>query len=93
MATRNIVLTNHQEQLVGALVKTGRYQNVSEILREGLRLVEEQELQYQNKLLKLREALAEGLDDIENGRTVSLGVGEEVTDYLISRAADLTRKD
>jgi len=93
MATRNIVLTNHQEQLVGALVKTGRYQNVSEILREGLRLVEEQELQYQNKLLKLREALAEGLDDIENGRTVSLGVGEEITDYLISRAADLTRKD
>ena len=93
MATRNIVLTNHQEQLVGALVKTGRYQNVSEILREGLRLVEEQELQYQNKLLKLREALAEGLDDIENGRTVSLGVGEEITDYLISRAADLTSKD
>ena len=93
MATRNIVLTNHQEQLVSALVKTGRYQNVSEILREGLRLVEAQELQYQNKLLKLRDALAEGLDDIENGRTVSLGVGEEVTDYLISRAADLTRKD
>lgn len=93
MATRNIVLTNHQEQLVGALVKTGRYQNVSEILREGLRLVEEQELQYQNKLLKLREALAEGLDDIENGRTVSLGVGEEITDYLKSRAADLARKD
>jgi len=93
MATRNIVLTNHQEQLVGALVKTGRYQNVSEILREGLRLVEEQELQYQNKLLKLREALAEGLDDIENGRTVSIGVGEEITDYLTSRAADLARKD
>jgi antitoxin ParD1/3/4 len=93
MATRNIVLTNHQEQLVGTLVKTGRYQNVSEVLREGLRLVEEQELQYQNKLLKLREALAEGLDDIENERTVSLGVGEEVKDYLISRAADLTRKD
>ena len=79
--------------MVGALVKTGRYQNVSEILREGLRLVEEQELQYQNKLLKLREALAEGLDDIENGRTVSLGVGEEITDYFKSRAADLARKD
>jgi antitoxin ParD1/3/4 len=43
--------------------------------------------------VKLREALAEGLDDIENERTVSLGVGEEVKDYLISRAADLTRKD
>ena len=93
MATRNIVLTNHQEQLVGALVKTGRYQNVSEILREGLRLVEEQELQYENKLLKLREALAEGLDDIENGRTVSLGVGEEITDYLKTRISKIDKTD
>jgi len=91
MATRNIVLTDHQEQLVGNLVKAGRYQNVSEVLREGLRLVEEQELQYQHKLVKLREALAEGLDDIKNKRTVSLGVGEEITDYLINRATDLTR--
>ena len=44
MATRNIVMTDHQEQLVSNLVKTGRYQNASEVLREGLRLVEEKGL-------------------------------------------------
>lgn len=93
MATRNIVLTDHQEHLVGTLVKVGRYQNASEVLREGLRLVEEKELQHQQKLLALREAVAEGLQDIEEGRTVSLGVGEEITDYLTRRASELTGKD
>ncbi|MBR9870855.1 MAG: type II toxin-antitoxin system ParD family antitoxin [Gammaproteobacteria bacterium] len=93
MATRNIVLTDHQEQLVGTLVKAGRYQNASEVLREGLRLVEEQELQYQQKLIKLREALTEGIKDVEEGRTVSLGVGEEITDYLSRRASELCKKD
>ncbi|MCK0163747.1 type II toxin-antitoxin system ParD family antitoxin [Marinobacter sp. S6332] len=93
MATRNIVLTNHQEQLLGALVKAGRYQNASEVLREGLRLVEEQELQHQQKLMTLRDAVAEGLQDVEEGRTVSLGVGEDITKYLSRRASELTKKD
>ncbi len=93
MATRNIVLTDHQEQLLSTLVKVGRYQNASEVLREGLRLVEEKELQHQQKLLALREAVAEGLQDVEEGRTVSLGVGEEITDYLSRRASELTKKD
>lgn len=93
MATRNIVLTDHQEQLVGTLVKAGRYQNASEVLREGLRLVEEQELQHQQKLLALRDAVAEGLQDVAEGRTITLGVGEEITEYLSRRAAELTKKD
>ena len=40
MPTRNVVLTDHQAQFVEQLVNTGRYQNASEVLREGLRLVE-----------------------------------------------------
>lgn len=93
MATRNIVLTDHQEHLVGTLVKVGRYQNASEVLREGLRLIEEKELQYQQKLLALREAVAEGLQDVQEGRTISLGVGDEISEYLSHRATEITRKD
>lgn len=93
MATRNIVLTDHQEHLVGTLVKAGRYQNASEVLREGLRLLEEKEVRHQQKLLDLRSALEEGLADAEAGHTVSLGVGEEITDYLSRRASGLTEKD
>ena len=39
MVTRNVVLTETQDQLVQALVATGRYQNVSEAMRAGLRSV------------------------------------------------------
>ena len=41
MPTRNVVLTDRQEKLVDELVGSGRYQNASEVLREGLRLVEQ----------------------------------------------------
>lgn len=88
MATRNIVLTVHHDTLVNRLVKTGRYQNASEVLREGLRLVEEKEVFYQQKLIKLRDALAEGLADVDAGRTITLGVGEDISEYLSRRASE-----
>ena len=43
MPTRNVVLSEHQQQLVETLVQSGRYQNASEVLREGLRLIEARE--------------------------------------------------
>lgn len=36
MSTRNVVHTDHQAGLVKELVTSGRYQNASEVLREGL---------------------------------------------------------
>jgi antitoxin ParD1/3/4 len=42
--TRNVVLTERQEELLETLVKSGRYQNASEVLRDGLRLVEQKYL-------------------------------------------------
>lgn len=88
MATRNIVLTDHHDTLVNRLVKAGRYQNASEVLREGLRLVEEKEILYQQKLIELRDALAEGLADVDAGRTITLGVGEDISAYLSRRASE-----
>jgi antitoxin ParD1/3/4 len=38
--TKNVVLTDHQASFVENLVVSGRYQNASEVLREGLRLIE-----------------------------------------------------
>lgn len=43
MPTRNVRLTDHQADLIDGLVQTGRYQNASEVIREGLRIVEERE--------------------------------------------------
>lgn len=41
--TRNVVLADHHAELVEELVRSGRYQNASEVRREGLRPVESRE--------------------------------------------------
>ena len=68
MPTRNVVLTEHQAVLVEKLVASGRYQNASEVLREGLRLVEYREAEERARLKALREAARVGIADIESGR-------------------------
>ena len=70
MPTRNVVLTTRQEKLIETLVESGRYQNASEVLRDGLRLVEQREAEDATKLKRLREAARVGvaaLTSIENG--------------------------
>jgi len=68
MPTRNVVLTDHQAKLIERLVESGRYQNASEVLREGLRLVESREAEEAARLEALREAVRIGIADIEAGR-------------------------
>ena len=59
--TRNVVLTERQVDLIETLVKSGRYQNASEVLRDGLRLVEQREAEDANKLKALRSAARVGV--------------------------------
>jgi antitoxin ParD1/3/4 len=68
MPTRNVVLTDHHEELIADLVASGRYQNASEVLREGLRLIEERDQEQAAKLAALREAARIGFEDIDQGR-------------------------
>ncbi|MFZ2649702.1 MAG: type II toxin-antitoxin system ParD family antitoxin [Burkholderiaceae bacterium] len=68
MPTRNVVLSEHQHELVEALVQSGRYQNASEVLREGLRLIEERERIEQAKLKALKQAARQGWADVSAGR-------------------------
>ena len=68
MPTRNVVLTPHQADLVERLVASGRYQNASEVLREGLRLIEARDADERARLEALREAARLGEADIEAGR-------------------------
>lgn len=67
MPTRNVVLTNYQTEFVEKLVASGRYQNASEVLREGLRLVEQRDTEEKVRLKALREAARIGAADIDAG--------------------------
>jgi antitoxin ParD1/3/4 len=81
MPTRNVVLSEHQQQLVEALVQSGRYQNASEVLREGLRLIEERERLENVKLRALKQATRQGWADVSAGRYADVA-DDELEDFV-----------
>ena len=60
----SISLGNYFDQFVNSQVSAGRYKNVSEVIRAGLRLLENEE----SKAIALKNAIQEGLNSprIEN---------------------------
>jgi antitoxin ParD1/3/4 len=92
MATRNVVLTEHQEKLIEALVSSGRYQNASEVLREGIRLVERRELEDKARLESLREAARMGIADLEAGQFRDFSSGVELRQHLDEIAQKAARQ-
>ena len=75
MPTRNVVLTEHQEAFIGDLVRSGRYSNASEVLRESLRLMERRESLEAAKLECLRARLDEAERDVAEGRLMTFAPG------------------
>ncbi len=73
------------EKVVNDLVENGRYNSKSEVLREGVRLVQEREA----RLRELDAMLAAGQADIDAGRTKSL---EEVMANVRQHIAGLAAK-
>lgn len=60
MPTRNVNLTDELDHFVLKKVKSGRYENASEVVRAALRTLEREEQQYEAKLAALRTAIDEG---------------------------------
>lgn len=81
MPTRNVVLSDRQQQMVEDLVHSGRYQNASEVLREGLRLIEERERLEETKRQALKQAARQGWADVAAGRYVDVA-DEQLEDFI-----------
>lgn len=60
MPTRNVNLTDELDRFLLTKVKSGRYENASEVVRAALRILEREEQQYEAKLAALRAAIDEG---------------------------------
>ncbi len=74
----------HLEGVVNELVSTGRYNSKSEVLREGVRLVQKREA----RLAALDAALAKGIADADAGRVKPAG---EVLDRLEAKYLNLAQ--
>jgi antitoxin ParD1/3/4 len=62
MPTRNINLTPEMDKFVDTKIQSGQYANASEVLRAGLRALEEHDQENQAKLEALRSAVQAGID-------------------------------
>lgn len=81
MTTRNVVLTEEQDAFLKKLVASGRYQNSSEAVRAGLRLLESEEAE----LEALRERLSLGLEQAIRGERAP-GTGREAVHSAFAEA-------
>jgi len=86
MPTRNVVLTDQQALMIERLVHSGRYQNASEVLRDGLRLVQQREAEDKARVAALRQAASVGLADFTAGHYRSFADGETLRLHLAARA-------
>lgn len=59
MKTTSVALGPHFEDFIQASILSGRYNNASEVVRSGLRLLEDQE----QKMAALRSAIEKGLSN------------------------------
>jgi len=54
----SISIGDYFDSFIKSRISTGRYKNASEVVRAGLRLLEEEE----NKIMALRESIQEGIE-------------------------------
>jgi antitoxin ParD1/3/4 len=76
MGTRNINLTDALDRFVDRQIESGAYQNASEVLRAGLRLLKAEQDVRAAKLRRLKAAIDEALGDLEAGRYEEVELGD-----------------
>ena len=78
MPTRNINLTPQMDSFVDAKIRSGQYANASEVLRAGLRALEQSEQEDQAKIEALREAIIAG----ENSGVYEGDIFQDMKEYI-----------
>ena len=67
MPTRNVNLTDDQDAFVEMMVKTGKYQNASETVRDALRALQQRWKEDELKLTILRKQIKAGITALDRG--------------------------
>jgi antitoxin ParD1/3/4 len=85
----NVSLTQELEEFVNRKVQSGMYYSASEVIREGLRLLKDQDALREMRLQELRKEIAVGTEQADRGQFVD---GEEAFEKLKAKSAERRRK-
>ncbi len=66
----SVSFTPQQAKFLADCVASGRYQSTSEVVREGLRLLEDRQERRQAELERARALIREGSDQLDRGQVV-----------------------
>ncbi len=82
MPQRNVTITPQQDEFVKSALESGRYGNVNEVVRAGLRLLEqvEQEMQIREELF--HRELDKGVEAIKKGDYTEINSFKELGDFF-----------
>jgi antitoxin ParD1/3/4 len=80
----NVSLTPELEKLVASKVESGRYQSASEVIREGLRLLDDQDRLRELHLSEVRKKIQTGLDQLDRGEGIP---GDQVYAQMKQKSA------
>ncbi len=78
MSTQNVDLTEHFTQFVQAQVASGEFNDASEVLRAGLRLLERRMEHDRERLELLRSLVNEGLTQLDQGQGIPIHSRKEL---------------
>ncbi|MGO8753579.1 MAG: type II toxin-antitoxin system ParD family antitoxin [Thermoguttaceae bacterium] len=82
MPTRNVNLTDYYDQFVNELVTSGRFSNASEVMRAGLRLLEQQAREDEEKLAVLRSLASEAFHELDLGQETTLDGESQLREFI-----------
>jgi antitoxin ParD1/3/4 len=89
MPTKNVNLSAQQTKFIAKSVHGGRYRNASEVVRAGLRLLEQNEREDKLKLEALRQIATQAFDDIDQGQCQEIAPGD--LDYFMAKVDSKVR--
>lgn len=82
MPTRNVNLTDHFDRFVQSRIRSGRFSNASEVVREGLRLLEQRDSEDRARIEALRSASSQGFAELDRGEGVTFETGREFSAFV-----------
>jgi antitoxin ParD1/3/4 len=89
MPTRNVNLTDHFDSFIENGINSGRFSNASEIVREGLRLLEQREAEDRAKVEWLRSAARESFAAIDRGEGTEFQSIDDLAAWVDQAGEDL----